>query len=162
MFSSHIYSDRLEYVRKKPSKECFFCRVSKERDGGKSGKLYHKNGVMVVINDFPYTTGHVMVVPERHVVMMEDLTEKEYLEMWMVVRKTVKLLRKTYNPPALNVGVNVGGKISGGSLEHLHIHVVPRYETDNSMMEAIFDTKVMPEPLGKTYKTLKKSASLLG
>lgn len=161
MFKGYIISDRMEYVRRKKSEECFFCRVAKEKIGDRGMKIYENNHMMVIINIFPYTTGHLMIAPKRHMTMLEDLTEKEHLRMWELIKKSILLLKKTFQPHGFNIGINLGGRVSGGSIEHLHLHIVPRYEADNSMMESIFDTKIIPQKPDDTYKNLMKNVSLL-
>jgi ATP adenylyltransferase len=161
MFRDYVMSDRMEYVRRKKSDECFFCRAVKEKIGGRGMKIYDSNDMMVIINIFPYTTGHLMVAPKRHTTELGELTERENIGMWKLVRKSILLLKKTFQPHGFNIGINIGGKVSGGSIEHLHMHIVPRYETDNSMMESVFDTKIMPQKPDDTYKEIMKNISLL-
>jgi ATP adenylyltransferase len=164
MFSSWLYApDRMEWV-KHPEKRpdgCVFCKI------GKSAKPQHHfilkkgAGFFVVMNIYPYNTGHLQVIPTRHVKNLEDLTDEEVAGMFALVRKAMLLLRKVLGPIGFNVGFNQGGSVSGASIEHLHVHIVPRYKTDFGFIDVIGGTKVLPEELSKTYKRLLKEARML-
>ena len=164
MFSSWLYApDRMEWV-KNPQKRpqgCVFCRIGKSARPQQHFILKKGGGFFVVMNIYPYNTGHLQVIPLRHVRGFEELSEKEVAGMFSLVRKCMMLLRKVLGPIGFNVGFNQGGSISGASIEHLHVHIVPRFRTDFGFMDVIGGTKVLPEELGKTYKRLMKEVRML-
>lgn len=109
----------------------------------------------VVINIFPYTSGHVLVVPYREVADLDDLTADETGELWALMTETVGVVRRVYRPDGINVGVNIG-RPSGGSVpDHLHVHVVPRWTGDSNFMTAISNTQTLPESLVDTARKLR-------
>jgi ATP adenylyltransferase len=165
MFSSWLYApERMQWV-KHPEKRpagCVFCKIGKSEKPRQHFILSKGRGFFVVMNIYPYNTGHLQVIPLRHVKDIDELSEEETAEMFLLVRKAMLLLRKVLDPVGFNVGFNQGGSVSGASIEHLHVHVVPRYKTDFSFMDIIGGTKVLPEELEKTYKRLLKEANMLG
>ncbi len=164
MFRHFLFPEsRMKYV-KKASKEkgkCIFCAIAND-DPDIPKKVLHKDDkVMVIMNIYPYNVGHLQVIPVRHVVWLEELSPEEKDALFGMVDRTIKLLRKTEKPIAMNVGINMGGEIAGASIEHLHVHVVPRFRRDFGFMEVTAETKVVAEPLEKTYKRLMKEVSML-
>jgi len=115
---------------------------------------------MVVMNLFPYNTGHLEVIPIRHVKSLEELRKEELADLVEKVVKSIRLLKRALRPVGFNVGINIG-EIAGASVEHLHVHIVPRYKRDFGFMEVTCETRVMPESIDETYKKLMKHASLL-
>jgi len=113
------------------------------------------------MNIFPYNTGHLQVLPLRHVETFEELTEKEIASLFVMVRRCVRLLRKVLNPDGFNIGVNIGGDVAGASIAHLHVHIVPRFRGDSGFMESVADTKVLPQTLDQVFEKLKKEARML-
>lgn len=102
----------------------------------------------VIMNAFPYTSGHVLVLPYREVADLDDLSADEHTELWATVRHAAGALRRAYKPHGLNIGVNLGAP-SGGSIDdHLHVHVVPRWTGDSNFMTTIANTRTLPEPIG--------------
>jgi len=163
MFSSWLYApDRLKWVKSEKPKGCVFCRIGKDRKLAEHFVLKKTEGFFVVMNIYPYNTGHLQVIPLRHVMGLEDLSDEETKEMFVLVKRSMKLLRKVLEPIGFNVGVNEGGSISGASIEHLHVHVVPRFRTDFGFIDVIGGTKVLPEEVGKTYRRLMKEVKILG
>ncbi len=166
MFKNFLFPrSRLKYVKKvgKNEKEegCLFCRIAKDDPKVEKKVIYKDDVVMVLMNIYPYNVGHLQVVPVRHVVWLEELTQEEHKILFEMVYRTVKLLRKVAEPVAMNIGLNMGGEVSGASVMHLHIHVVPRYKRDFGFMEVTNDTKVMVEPLETTYAKLMKHVDML-
>jgi ATP adenylyltransferase len=148
---------RMEYiVGTKGSSEdkCFLC-VGAEADDA-SLVLARDPGAFVIMNKYPYANGHVMVVPTRHVSKLQDLTDRELLEMMALVRMVSSVLQEELSAEGLNIGINVGKAAGAGLEEHLHIHVVPRWFGDTNFMPVIGETKVISEHLYETYQKLKK------
>ncbi|HJW96918.1 MAG TPA: HIT domain-containing protein [archaeon] len=164
MYRNYLWAtSRLSYVKKKHGqiKGCLFCNIAKDDPETPKKVLWKDRDMMVIMNIFPYNTGHLEVVPVRHVVGPEEMSKEEYQKMWEVVRKTVLLLKKALNAPAFNIGINLGGDLAGGSILHLHVQIVPRYVRDSGFMEATASTKVMPQSIEQTYKILKKHIAVL-
>ena len=165
MYSNYLWATSRSKWVKKPGKKkpsgCIFCKIAKG-DRSVPAKVIHKDKeMMVIMNIFPYNVGHLEVIPVRHVVWLDELTEKELESFFRMINKTCILLRKAMNPKALNLGFNIGGSFAGGSILHLHAQIVPRFERDLGFMEVTFDTKVMPESLNQTHKKLLKFAKIL-
>jgi len=151
----------MNWISKKHKfKGCLFCRIIKGDKKIPSKVLHKDEDVMVMMNLFPYNTGHLQVIPIRHVVSLDELTDAECDRLFGMVRKCVKLIKKTLNPLGFNIGMNIGD-VSGASIDHLHVHIVPRYKTDFGFMEIIAETKTMPETVEKTYKKLMKHSKIL-
>lgn len=108
----------------------------------------------LILNRYPYAPGHMMAVPYRKVADIEELTEAERLELWDLAVHAQKLLRKVVQAQGFNVGLNLGKCSGAGYAEHLHLHIVPRWDGDNNFMASIADTRVMPEALGSLHTRL--------
>lgn len=165
MYINYLWANsRMKWVKKpgKKTRGCTFCGIAKGNPNIPKKVLYKDRDLMVIMNIFPYNVGHLQVVPVRHVVWLEDLTREEFDKLFKMVKKTILLLRKTLNPSGFNVGLNFGGGVSGGSILHLHVQIVPRYERDLGFMELTAETKVMPESLDRTYRKLMKNVKILG
>jgi len=120
-----------------------------------------KGKAFVVMNKYPYANAHVMVVPERHVGNLEDLTDEELFDMIQLLKMTVKVLKETVDAGGVNVGVNMGRAAGAGLEEHIHIHVVPRWFGDTNFMPVLGETKVISEHLHETCKKLKEQFAKL-
>lgn len=130
---------------------CVLCRVV--ADG--SYVVWRGERVAVVLNAFPYTTGHVMVLPVRHLAELEDLDGDESGELWRATTEAVRALKAAYRPHGLNVGANLGRAGGAGVPGHLHLHVVPRWSGDTNFMTAVAETRVLPESLDATHDRLR-------
>jgi ATP adenylyltransferase len=111
--------------------------------------------VVVILNAFPYATGHTLVMPYREVADLEDLAAAEATELWATVTDTVLAVKAAYQPGGVNVGINLGKPAGGSVSEHLHVHVVPRWVGDGNFMTAIANTRTLPEPLADTAAKLR-------
>lgn len=109
----------------------------------------------VIVNLFPYTTGHVLVVPYREVADLDGLTADETVDLWSTVTDAVRVLRSVYSPDGMNVGLNLGRPAGGSVPDHLHVHVVPRWTGDSNFMSAISNTQTLPEALVDTDAKLR-------
>lgn len=117
----------------------------------------------VVLNKFPYNNGHLMIVPVRHVARLSDLTPDEGAEMMGLAQATERALAATYGPHGFNMGINLGRSAGAGIADHLHLHVVPRWDGDTSFMTVFGDTRVLPEELSETATRLRAAlASAIG
>ncbi len=149
--------ERLKYVRKLIKNDgCVFCDAWKKPVGFESLVLFKNKHAMVILNKFPYNTGHVMVIPKIHKGSLMDLSEATHLEATKLVRKTVDVLQKAYEPAGFNVGLNQGRVAGAGIPDHLHWHIIPRWFGDTNFFPLIAETKVLPEDLDQTYTRLRK------
>ena len=129
---------------------CAFCEAQKTPDGVENLIVLREAHALLILNLYPYNSGHCMVVPVRHVVEPSELTPEESACLWGLVARTADLLRKPLGADGVNVGVNLG-RVSGGSIDHLHVHLVPRWQGDTNFMPIVADTKVLVELLRDTY-----------
>jgi ATP adenylyltransferase len=145
---------RMEYIlnnQKEPG--CIFCPTSlnelKERH-----ILFWGETTLVLMNKFPYNNGHLLVAPVRHVPDLELLTDKELSALLAMVRRSVAILKQVLNPEGFNVGLNLGKVAGAGVADHLHFHIVPRWNGDTNFMAVVGDLRVIPEHLDQTYERL--------
>jgi ATP adenylyltransferase len=108
-----------------------------------------------ILNAFPYTSGHLLVMPYREVGEIEDLTPDETAELWAAVRDSVVAIKAAYGPQGVNVGLNLGEAAGAGIPSHLHVHVLPRWNADSNFMTAVAEVRVLPEALGDTWRRLR-------
>ena len=134
--------------------ECIFC-PGDNRDDDKRRLILHLGSlVMVMMNRFPYTNGHLLVAPARHVSGLEYLSQEELLAIMLTVRQSVEILKKEMSPEGFNVGMNLG-KVSGAGVEeHMHFHIVPRWNGDVNFMTVFGEIRVIPEHIEQTYLKL--------
>jgi len=113
--------------------------------------------VFALMNAFPYTSGHLLVVPYREVAELEDLTQIETAELWSAVTTAVKVIKSVYKPQGMNVGINLGEAAGGSIAQHLHVHVVGRWGGDTNFMVTTANTKILPEALDVSAARVRKS-----
>jgi len=135
---------------------CVLCRVL-ESDDKEAYVLWRGRLAAVVLNAFPYTSGHLMVIPTRHVAEIEGLATEESAELWQALSRSVRALKAAYKPHGLNVGANIGKEGGAGVPGHLHLHVVPRWAGDTNFMTTVAETRVMPESLGRVWEKLSEA-----
>ncbi len=146
---------RIDYIMGEREKTCLFCRVIEENDDRGNLVIYRGKLAFVIMNLYPYNPGHLMVAPYRHVSQLEELDDDVILEVMVLTRKSCAVLKQKMAAQALNVGLNLG-EVAGSSIkEHLHMHIVPRWEGDNNFMPVLADTRVMPQALTEAYDLLK-------
>lgn len=147
---------RMEYIENPPGENgCIFCvRIDEENDFDNL-ILYRGSGAFVILNRYPYTNGHMMVVPVEHVPSLTDLDENTLSEMMLLVKKALQTLEDVYSAESFNVGVNIGEPAGAGVADHVHIHALARWAGDTSFMTATASTRVIPETLEDTYNRLK-------
>ena len=110
-----------------------------------------------IMNAFPYTSGHLMVLPYREVADLEDLTPQESAEVWPTVTDAVRVLKRVYRPEGFNVGINLGQPAGGSVSQHLHVHVVPRWVGDANFMTTVADTRTLPEAIGDSAAKVRRA-----
>ncbi|MDY7103521.1 MAG: HIT domain-containing protein [Actinomycetota bacterium] len=117
--------------------------------------VWRGSACAALLNIYPYTNGHLMVLPRRAVVDVGELSEVEASELWWGIRSAVAAVRAAYSPDGVNVGMNLGEAAGAGIPDHLHVHVLPRWAGDTNFMTAVAQTRVMPEALGDTWSKLR-------
>ncbi|WP_297520870.1 HIT domain-containing protein [Thermococcus sp.] len=148
---------RIEYIRSPKHEGCIFCDFPKENRDRERLILYRGKKAFVIMNNYPYNPGHVMVVPYRHVANWEDLTDGELLEIMKLTQLMIKAIKRAMNPDGFNLGVNLGRVAGAGIDSHVHLHIVPRWNGDTNFMPVVADTKVIPESLQEAYDELKRA-----
>lgn len=124
--------------------------------------LWRSNTCFAVLNAFPYGSGHLMVLPQRAVADLGDLTETEAQELWAGVRQGVEAIKAAYSPDGVNVGINLGAGAGAGVPDHLHVHCLPRWSGDTNFMTTVSETRVLPEPLASSWQKLHDAWPGLG
>lgn len=147
---------RYAYVTgQKASAGCLFC-VSSGRENDGSRMIVHRGShCFVMLNAFPYTSGHVMVVPYQHTDQLQRLDAAAAKELITTAQKTEGILRELYHPDGLNLGMNLGRAAGAGVADHIHLHVLPRWVADSNFMSVVGETRVLPEDLETTYRRIK-------
>ena len=133
---------------------CVFCAAAASNDDEKVLIVYRAQRNFIILNRFPYTTGHVMVTPYAHVATLEETPEESLTEMVLLARKCEKVLRAVYTPDGLNIGLNIGKSAGAGVAGHIHLHALPRWTGDVNFMTAVAETRVLPEDLSVTWQRL--------
>ena len=150
----HLWSPwRMTYIESHDKdNDCVFCRAQSQADG--AGNLIAHRGRLsyVILNRYPYTSGHLMVIPFAHLATIEVLDAHSRAEMMELTSRCTAELRQLYKPQGFNVGINMGEAAGAGVLGHVHIHIVPRWAGDTNFMSAVGETRVLPEALEDSYR----------
>ena len=164
MTLEHLWAGwRREYVEGQPdagggvdgAAACVFCRVLATGEPSPDNGIVWRDGIScALLNAYPYTTGHMLVMPERHISALEELTPVESPSLWETSRKAVNVLNAAYGPDGANLGANLGRAAGAGIPGHLHIHVLPRWSGDTNFMTSVAGVRVMPESLRDTWVKL--------
>lgn len=134
---------------------CIFCDAAARADDEEARVLHRGGDVFVLLNAFPYNTGHLMIAPLRHVGELEGMGSGGRTELMETTFHAVEILREAMGPDGFNVGLNLGAAAGAGVPGHLHMHVVPRWSGDTNFMPVVGNTKVLPEMLAETYRKLR-------
>ena len=151
----------LETVKQEQPDGCVFCRMIEDLDDSKNLILIRGKHSFVVMNLFPYNSGHLMVIPLRHTGDYGSLSADEHVEMGELIEVSRKALAECFTPHGYNIGMNIGRAAGAGILDHLHYHVVPRWNGDSNFMSAVGETKVLSESLPESYARLIKAIDRL-
>ncbi len=147
-YVSSAFNDEFDNERK----ECVFCVLGAEAVDVSTGVLRKSTYNFIVLNAFPYGSGHLLVVPYRHVASLDELSDDEYLDFSMMLRDATTALAKAYEPDGMNVGMNLGTAAGAGIPRHLHAHALPRWNGDTNFMTSIGETRVLSESLESTWR----------
>ncbi|MCX7982407.1 MAG: HIT domain-containing protein [Syntrophales bacterium] len=141
---------RMAYIKGEKPKTCVLC----DKDCNEGFVLLRGEHALIMLNLYPYTAGHVMVVPARHVAGLEDLNADERRELFDFCILSVQALKKALNPHGFNIGMNLGEAAGAGVEDHLHIHIVPRWRGDTNFMTVVGEVRVIPEDIKATWEKL--------
>lgn len=145
---------RIEYIQGEKDDRCIFC-TAPEKDAEGALLLYKGPVSLVMLNKYPYNNGHIMIAPLRHIGVLRDLTPEEGSDIFRLTTSVTEILAKAFRPDGFNIGMNIGKAAGAGIDDHLHMHVVPRWNGDMNFMPVLGDVKVMPEHLTATFRKLK-------
>jgi len=149
---------RYQYVSAGPAaSECIFCQKAAENKDRENLVVWRGRLCFVLLNIYPYTSGHLMVAPYEHVATLEDAAVETVTEMMTTARLAEKHLRAIYRPEGLNLGINIGRAAGAGIAGHIHMHVLPRWIADANFMTTVGETRVLPEDLAVTYDKLSRA-----
>jgi ATP adenylyltransferase len=155
---NHIWTPwRMEYIEKHGKEAgCVFCNAHAKVDGADNLIVHRGALAFVILNRYPYTSGHVMVVPFQHKPNLEQLDQATRAEIIELTSRATTVLCKVYNTDAFNIGLNIGEAAGAGVKEHVHVHIVPRWNGDTNFMSTLADTRVLPEALANTWQRIKE------
>jgi ATP adenylyltransferase len=155
-FMDHLWSPwRYQYVQKeKTGSGCVFCHAAAAERDEENLVVYRARKNYIILNLYPYSTGHLMVVPYEHVDTLQDALRETLEEMMLLVQRSQRHLQEIYRPPGFNLGMNLGESAGAGIAEHIHMHVLPRWLGDTNFMTTVAETRVLPEDLTTTWRKL--------
>jgi ATP adenylyltransferase len=139
-----------------PASECVLCELPQAGNDEKTLIVHRDKYCYVILNAYPYTSGHVMIVPFQHTAELRELPQPAAYEMMALTQKLEGILRDVYRPEGLNLGMNLGKAAGAGIAGHIHMHVLPRWGADANFITVIGETRVLPEDLATTYKRIRE------
>lgn len=149
---------RSTYMKEKKDKAiCIFCEAAAGSEDAKTLVVYRGEFCFVMLNRYPYTSGHLMIAPYRHVPRLTAVDEATTAEMMQFARRAETALQEAYSPDGLNLGMNLGEAAGAGIEQHIHMHVLPRWKGDANFMTSVGGTRIIPETLDETYRKVQDS-----
>jgi len=149
---NHLWSPwRIRYIQKPKQDGCVFCKAQELSDGAENQIIYRGKHAFVILNRYPYTSGHLMVVSKDHKPDLDNFSPIARSEIMELTTQCVQVLRQEYAAEGFNIGANLGTAAGAGLPKHLHLHIVPRWEGDTNFLSSIGETRVVPEDLEQTY-----------
>ncbi len=151
---------RFSYIKQVSSnidKNCFICNAVKNYEDPSSLTLFLNEQIIILLNKYPYNSGHLMVAPKRHIKNIEDMNDEEWVALSKAIVLSKRLLDKVYKPEGYNIGANLGKAAGAGLEDHIHFHIVPRWSGDASFITVIGATKVIPQSLEDSLRELKRA-----
>ena len=154
----HLWSPwRYKYIASADKRdECVFCRINREQKDAENFVVHRASLNFIVLNLFPYTSGHLMIVPYEHKASLVDFDTATTTEVLELAKRSQLALEAEYHPDGFNIGMNLGRSAGAGVADHLHLHVVPRWSGDANFVSIVGETRVLPEDLAATYLKLTK------
>lgn len=147
---------RAGYVKAEKPRGCIFCDKTKEAKDEENLIVYRGKKNFLILNAYPYNPAHLLVVPYGHYGNLEEMTREELTDHMELMAKAIEALKKAFSPAGFNTGMNLGRVAGAGIEDHLHSHVVPRWQGDTNFMPIVGDTRVLPDSLRNVYRTLKE------
>lgn len=138
---------------------CIFCDLPKQNDDAKTRIVYRGEHCFIILNTYPYTPGHVMIVPYEHLNELRKLAPDAAHEMMNECQRIESVLRELYHPDGVNLGMNIGAAAGAGVAGHIHMHALPRWVADANFMSVVGETRILPESLETTYERISKALS---
>ena len=155
---NHIWSPwRMEYIESSKADGCIFCSAQAKEDSAENLIAFRGERAFVILNRYPYTSGHLMVVPFDHQPNLEELDLQTRSKIMELTIRSMSVLRNIYHPQAFNMGANIGEAAGAGVKSHVHIHIVPRWAGDTNFMSILGETRVLPEALDVTYQRVRQA-----
>ena len=148
---------RLEYINKDRTEGCVFCEKPLENNDREAYIIYRGKNAYVILNIYPYSNGHIMVVPFAHVSSLEDLPADATHEMMDLAQLSIRALNLAFSPDGINMGINQGAAAGAGIAAHLHMHLVPRWQGDTNFMPVLGDTRIIPQSLQRSWEVLREA-----
>jgi ATP adenylyltransferase len=139
------------------SAECVFCTALEQPDSPDNLIVTRGRRAFVILNRYPYTSGHLMVVPSEHRAALDELDAQTRAEIMELSNQAILILQLVYHPQGFNLGMNIGEVAGAGIADHVHMHIVPRWGGDTNFMSSLADTRVLPESLANTYQRVHQS-----
>jgi ATP adenylyltransferase len=153
----------MEYIENNDKNAgCVFCNAQAMPDSAENLIAYRGRRAYVILNRYPYTSGHLMVNPYQHVSSLEELDAQTRAEMMELTSQCTTILKRLYKPHGFNVGINIGEAAGAGVLGHVHIHIVPRWKGDTNFMSTVGGTRVLPEALEVTFERVRNEFQKIG
>ena len=147
---------RMEYILNSRKRGCFLCDICRDEKDEQNLVLKRGKSNFLLLNRYPYNNGHLMVAPYKHVDSLESLNANEMSEMMQMASTACNVLRKNLHPDGFNLGLNIGKAAGAGLKDHLHLHIVPRWEGDTNFMPVLGEVKIIPQPLDELWRQIKK------
>lgn len=148
---------RSEYVTNPEGEGCIFCRAAESKDDRANFVLKRYKKTFVLVNLYPYNNGHIMIAPYKHTGDFQEITVEVMNEIMKGAKEWQKVIREAMNPDGFNLGINLGRAAGAGFEDHIHLHIVPRWEGDTNFMSSIAGAKVIPMSMEEVYEKLKGS-----
>lgn len=148
---------RMKYILSSRQKGCFLCDICQDKKDKWNLVLKRGKSNFLLLNKYPYNNGHLMIAPYKHVDSLESMDEQEMTEMMQLASMACKALGKSLHPDGFNLGLNIGTAAGAGLKDHIHLHIVPRWEGDTNFMPVLGEVKIIPQPLDTLWRQLKKA-----
>ncbi len=160
----HIWSPwRMEYIQNENKKrQCIFCDALADQNDLENLVIYRADTAFIMLNRYPYTSGHIMIIPNQHTGILDDLGSQTLNEIMELSVKITQVLNALYHPEGFNLGMNIGKAAGAGIADHVHLHIVPRWNGDTNFMSSVGETRVLPESLDQTlYRVIQMWEKLI-